>query len=112
MTKLALAALAVAVSFATPAAATDASDSEMMAHCNTFAAKHLGVSTSDIATVKYEGQRTDGTHAVNGETTTGITFQCSFGPHGHKVVKWTHAAPSNCPPDVSEANRYLYPGCD
>lgn len=31
----------------------------MMASCNTYAAKHLGVSTGDIARVSYEGQRVD-----------------------------------------------------
>ena len=107
-----LAAAAVALTLATSAVAEDASESEMMSHCNTYAAKHLNLSTSDIASVKYEGQRTHGTHAVNGETTTGITFQCSFGPHGKQVVSWTHTAPSGCPADISEASRYLYPDCN
>lgn len=84
----------------------------MLMSCNTYAAKHLHVTTSDIIDLKYEGQRTDGTHAVNGVARSGMTFQCSFGPHGHKVVGWTHSAPVDCPADVSEANRYLYPGCE
>lgn len=113
MTRLALSAITLAIArlLAGPAAAADADNSHMMSHCNTYAAKHLGISTSDVATVTYEGQRTDGTHAVNGDTTTGITFQRSFGPQGHRVVIWTHSAPADCPPDVSEVNRYLYPPC-
>lgn len=90
-----------------------ADQSTMMSMCNTYAAKKLKVSTSDIADVKYEGQRTDGTHAVNGTTTSGRTFQCSFNKKGTKVVKWFAApAPEGCPADVSEADRYKYPDCN
>ncbi|MEZ5811377.1 MAG: hypothetical protein R3D45_08175 [Rhizobiaceae bacterium] len=89
-----------------------ADEAQMMSTCNTYAARHLGVSTSDIATVTYEGQRTDGTHAVNGETTSGQTFQCSFNRSGTHVVQWVHTAPQGCPADVSQADRYLYPDCD
>lgn len=93
-----------------PAYAAD--QSSMMSACNTYAAHHLHLSTSDIATVKYEGQRTDGTHAINGQTTAGQSFQCSFNSRGTKVVGWTHSAPRGCPADVSEANRYIhYPDC-
>lgn len=88
-----------------------ADSTQMMMTCNTYAARHLGVSTSDIATVSYQGQRVDGTHAVNGETTSGQTFQCSFNRSGTKVVHWTHTAPMGCPAGVSEADRYLYPDC-
>ena len=88
-----------------------ADEAEMMSTCNTYAARHLGVSTSDIATLTYEGQRTDGTHAVNGETTSGQTFQCSFNSRGTHVVSWVHTAPKGCPADVTEADRYLYPDC-
>lgn len=76
------------------------------------AAHHLHVSTSDIAELSYEGQRTDGTHAVNGSTSSGQTFQCSFGRAGRKVVAWTHTAPKGCPADVSEADLYRYPDCE
>lgn len=90
-----------------------ADQSSMMATCNTYAAKKLKLTPSDIADVKYEGQRTDGTHAVNGTTTAGQTFQCSFNKKGTKVVKWFKGpAPKGCPVDVSEANRYLYPDCN
>jgi len=92
--------------------ALSADQAQMMSKCNTYAARHLGVSTSAIATVTYQGQRTDGTHAVNGETTSGQTFQCSFNKAGTHVVHWTHTAPKGCPADVSEADRYLYPDCD
>lgn len=91
--------------------AATADSSQMMASCNTYAARHLGVSTSDIANVSYEGQRVDGTHAVNGNTTSGQNFQCSFNSSGTRVVNWYHSAPQGCPVDVSEADRYLYPAC-
>lgn len=89
-----------------------ADETSMMVKCNTYAAHHLHVSTSDIAEVKYEGQRTDGTHAVNGTATNGQTFQCSFNKKGTKVVGWSHSAPKGCPVDVTEADRYKYPDCD
>lgn len=89
-----------------------ADQSQMMSMCNTYAAHHLHVSTSDIAEVKYEGQRTDGTHAVNGSATNGQTFQCSFNKKGTKVVGWSHSPPKGCPVDVSEADRYKYPDCN
>lgn len=89
-----------------------ANDSEMMSQCNTYAARHLHVSPSEIATVSYEGQRVDGTHAVNGSTTSGQTFQCSFERTGRRVVNWYHSAATGCPADVSEADRYRYPDCN
>ncbi len=84
----------------------------MMSTCNTYAARHLGVNASAIADLKYEGQRTDGTHAVNGSTTSGQTFQCSFNSAGTHVVQWYHSAPVGCPSDVSQADRYVYPDCN
>lgn len=86
-------------------------ESQMMSACNAYAAKRLGVSTSQIASVSYEGQRTDGSHAVNGNTSSGQTFQCSFNSAGSKITHWYHSAPRGCPADVSQADRYLYPDC-
>lgn len=93
-------------------ASSQASEAEMMSACNTYAAHHLHVSASAIASLSYEGQRVDGTHAVNGNTTSGQSFQCSFERTGTRVVNWYHSAPTNCPVDVSEADRYLYPACN
>ena len=92
--------------------AVAADEAQMMTICNTYAARHLGVSTSDIIDLKYEGQRTDGTHAVNGSAANGQTFQCSFNRSGKHVINWNHSAPKGCPMDVSEADRYFYPECD
>jgi aerobic-type carbon monoxide dehydrogenase small subunit (CoxS/CutS family) len=89
-----------------------ADEATMMSSCNTYAAHHLHVSTSEIASLSYEGQRVDGTHAVNGNTADGQTFQCSFDRTGMRIVNWYHSAPTNCPADISEANRYLYPACN
>lgn len=102
---------AIVILFCPAHAVYAADESQMMSMCNTYAAHHLHISTSDIATVSYEGQRVDGTHAINGNTTSGQTFQCSFNSAGTHVVSWTHAAPQGCPPDVSEADRYRYPAC-
>jgi len=95
------------------ASAQQATQDHMLTSCRNYASKHLNISAG-IINVKYEGQRTDGTHAVNGdaETNPPMTFQCSFGPGGKKIVNWTHNSPQGCPADVSEANRYLYPDCE
>lgn len=93
-----------------PAIAAD--EAAMMSMCNTYAAHHLHVSTSDIVDLSYEGTRTDGTHPVNGSASNGQTFQCTFNKAGTKVTHWTHAAPIGCPVDVSEADRYRYPDCN
>lgn len=102
-------ALVGGLAAAAPALAAD--EAEMMSLCNTYAAHHLHLSTMDIAELSYEGQRVDGTHAVNGTTTAGQTFQCSFNRSGTHVVSWYHSAPATCPVDVSEADRYMYPAC-
>lgn len=87
-------------------------EAQMMTSCNSYAAKRLGVSTSEIAELSYEGQRVDGTHAVNGTTSFGQSFQCSFNSSGTRISHWYHSAPQGCPFDVSQADRYLYPDCD
>lgn len=88
-----------------------ASNREMVADCDAYAARRLGLSERDIASITYEGQRTDGSHAVNGSTTSGQTFQCSFNAQGTRVTHWYHSAPQGCPADISQADRYLYPDC-
>lgn len=85
---IAAAALTVLMPLSASTGWAAADESTMMSMCNTYAAKKLHVSTMDIADVKYEGQRTDGTHAVNGTTTSGQTFQCTFNKAGTKVKKW------------------------
>jgi hypothetical protein len=73
-----------------PAASTPppAIQSGMPGACQTYAASRFGVAPGTVQ-VKYEGQRVDGTHAVNGSAVvSGIprTFQCSFDPSGTQVV--------------------------
>ena len=79
----------------------------MMAQCRAHAGKFFRTRLPDIDT-KYEGQRTDGTHAVNG---TAIfrgrteTFQCSFNRAGARIIRFVvnqrtaepSAPPSNAP---------------
>jgi hypothetical protein len=110
ITKSAIVALWVLAGASAPASAAD--EATMMSMCNTYAAHHLHVTTSDILDLKYEGTRTDGTHPVNGTASNGQTFQCTFNKAGTKVIHWTHTAPTGCPSDISEANRYMYPDCD
>lgn len=105
------ASAAVAILSSAGQMAMAADQSQMMMTCNTYAARHLHVTESDITDLSYEGQRTDGTHAVNGTARNGQTFQCSFNAKGTHVVSWFHSAPQGCPSDVSEADRYLYPDC-
>lgn len=103
--------LALALAAVTPAVAQMAQESEMMTACNSYAAKHLGVSPSEITELAYNGIH-DNRPVVDGGTASGIAFRCIMGPNGHRVTSWEHSAPEHCPADVSEANRYLYPGCE
>ncbi len=62
----------------------------MMAICRDRAAHVFHVRAPNVDT-KYEGQRTDGTHAVNGTTyLRGVeeTFQCSFDNTGRSIVRF------------------------
>lgn len=62
----------------------------MMQKCRDRAAKVFRVRMPDVET-KYEGQRTDGSHAVNGTAFLEgrqETFQCSFDRTGAKIVQF------------------------
>lgn len=61
---------------------------QMMAICRNHAGKEIKMRLPDIST-KYEGQRTDGTHAINGTASNDkrtVTFQCTFDKLGKKIV--------------------------
>lgn len=100
----------VACTVAAPAWANDATPDHMQDECRKEMARQTGA-PAGLINVRYEGQRTDGTHAVNGdaEGPTPFTFQCSFGPRGWKIRDMV--VNDICPPDVSEANRYMFPAC-
>ncbi len=69
----------------------------MLSTCKGLAAKEYGTRTNKIA-VKYEGQRSDGSHAVNGtyETTKlKNTFQCSFNKAGNRVTNFHKNSPES-----------------
>jgi hypothetical protein len=81
-------AAATLASFAVVAEAN--TPARMMQECRIRAHEVLHTRLPDIET-KYEGQRTDGTHAVNG--TAWIrgrteTFQCSFNPRGRRIIQF------------------------
>ncbi|WP_051955531.1 hypothetical protein [Beijerinckia mobilis] len=78
---------------ATPAPATAPYDA-MLDKCRARAARAYKASVG-IINVKYEGQRVDGTHAVNGSVEgrdPPATFQCSFNRAGSKIVKFTRVS--------------------
>ena len=79
---------AAALTFAVEAA--HAADVEnMLGECRVRAATIFGTEV-DAVEVKYEGQRTDKTHAVNGSVHVRgqrETFQCSFQGDGYR---WQH----------------------
>jgi len=71
----------------------------MMAHCRERAHKVLNTRLPNIET-KYEGQRTDGTHAVNGTARLDgrvETFQCSFGKGGNDIQRFVVNTPKDDP---------------
>lgn len=75
----------------------EANTSAMLSACKSRAANAYGTSSRNVV-VKYEGQRTDGTHAVNGtyETSKLInTFQCSFNRNGKTIVKFVKNPPQS-----------------
>jgi len=106
-TKLFLTAVAVGVIATQPniIALAATSPAIMMAQCRAHAGKFFKARLPDIDT-KYEGQRTDGTHAVNG---TAIfrgrteTFQCSFDRAGRRIIRFVVNKPTaeSAPPRTS-----------
>lgn len=82
--------LAVATLLAFGVAAHAADTAQLLDQCRARAAKGLGAAPDGIE-LKYEGQRTDGTHAVNGSASVGgreRTFQCSFNKAGTRIAKF------------------------
>ena len=68
----------------------------MMAECRAHAGKFFKARLPDIDT-KYEGQRTDGTHAVNGTAVfrgRTETFQCSFDRAGRRIIRFVVNKPA------------------
>ena len=83
-----LLAAAVLLSHAGIVQATDIEN--MLGECRVRAATIFGTDVDDVD-VKYECQRTDKTHAVNGSVFvrgTHETFQCSFEPKGYRIEKF------------------------
>jgi hypothetical protein len=90
---LAITAAVLGATFLVDTAAQAASPEYMMAKCRARAHELLRTRLPNIET-KYEGQRTDGTHAVNGTAYVGDfaeNFQCSFNRQGRRIVNFTVA---------------------
>jgi hypothetical protein len=98
---------ALAVGFATMSVVVEAiaaSPAIMMAQCRARAGEVLRTRLPDIET-KYEGQRVDGTHAVNGTAYRGgraETFQCSFDRAGNRIVRFVVNQPVGAKPDTAQ----------
>ena len=104
--------LAGALLVGTSLYAIAADEGAMIDACRNYAASHLNADAGMI-NVSVQTARVDGTIPVNGEVEgTGLTFQCLFNPAGTRIVQWWNSAPEDCPADVSEADRYLYPACN
>lgn len=87
--------LAFVTSFGLPAAQAADTDN-ILEQCRVRAAKDLGAAPDGID-LKYEGQRTDGTHAVNGAANVGgqqTTFQCSFNRGGTRIARFVVNRPT------------------
>ena len=70
--------------------ASAATPGQMMQECRVRAGQALRTRQPNVDT-KYEGQRTDGTHAVNGVARFDgrvETFQCSFNRSGNRIVNF------------------------
>jgi hypothetical protein len=70
---------------------------QMMAKCRDRAHSVLRTRLPDVET-KYEGQRVDGTHAVNGTAYVdgrAETFQCSFNKAGSRIIQFIVNQPSD-----------------
>ncbi len=89
---------------------------QMMQECRIRAGHEFRTRLPNIDT-KYEGQRVDGTHAVNG---TAIfrgrteTFQCSFNRSGNKIIKFVVNKKSGSAAQLPDAPSYdaKVPGTD
>jgi hypothetical protein len=92
---LGVAVLALSMSHFVNLAAA-ATPERMMQECRVRAGEVLSTRLPNIET-KYEGQRTDGTHAVNGTARFDgrtETFQCSFNRSGHQIIKFVVNQPN------------------
>jgi hypothetical protein len=93
MTKISPAVLVAAILAALPflgSIAEARTPERMMQECRNRAHEVMHVRLPDVET-KYEGQRTDGTHAVNGTVRARgriETFQCSFERSGRQIIQF------------------------
>jgi hypothetical protein len=81
----------------------------MVSNCQFEAAKRLGGDVSKT-TATYEGQRTDGTHAVNGTIRMrGRTsnFQCTFARNGALLRFWTNAPQAAAPQEPTTTTQRI-----
>lgn len=87
---------------------------ELMSNCERIASGRLGVPAEDVR-VDLQTARVDGSIPVNGFVMGyeggELTFQCNFDSKGKPGDFWNSKDIVGCPGDLSEADRWLFPGC-
>jgi hypothetical protein len=97
MRVISLLAMSMAAALVGTNASAQARVSDMLSNCQFEAAKRLGGDVANTS-VKYEGQRVDGTHAINGSISLegrSARFQCSYAANGFDLADfWIDASQS------------------
>lgn len=84
---------------------------ELMNNCERIATGRLGAPAADVR-VELQTARVDGSIPVNGSVLgTDFTFQCNFDAKGMPGEFWNSKEINACPGDLTEADRWLFPGC-
>ncbi|WP_299349688.1 hypothetical protein [uncultured Shimia sp.] len=87
---------------------------DLMNNCERIASGRLGVAIDDVR-VELQTARVDGSIPVNGFVLgfegQDFTFQCNFDSKGMPGEFWNSKDIVGCPGDLSEADRWLFPGC-
>ncbi len=111
--KALITACAVVMATSTPLLAqSDLTDpATLMSNCERIASGRLGTPIGDVR-VELQTARVDGSIPVNGNVVgTDITFQCNFDAKGMPGEFWNSKDIKACPGDLTEADRWLFPGC-
>lgn len=103
--------ISVVATTLTTSASASSDPVELMNNCERIASGRLGMPIEDVR-VELQTARVDGSIPVNG-TVMGseLTFQCNFNKDGSVGDFWNSKDIKGCPSDLSEADRWLFPGC-
>ena len=114
MRTISIAALAAAL-IATPASAGAnlAEPDVLLDNCKRIASGRLGLPAESLS-LETPTPQTDGPIQIYGVATDGLdefSFQCNFTADGEPMEFWNDVDRNECPGDLSEADRWLFPGC-